>query len=197
MAKNWVGASSLWAGEGWGRGKDRMGAGPDRAEVVLRLAGEEAGRPFDLASGRLLRATLLRIGQQDPAASPRPDGAVPGAASDRGDVQLNGTAPGPAVGRGHRDATEHVLLLNLHHIAGDGWSLGVLFHEIGKLYEAFSGGAESPLAPLPVQYADYAVWQRKWLSDETLEKQLAYWSRRLGDAPPALELPTDRPRPPV
>ncbi|HEX2202006.1 MAG TPA: amino acid adenylation domain-containing protein [Longimicrobium sp.] len=95
-----------------------------------------------------------------------------------------------------RDA-EHVLLLNLHHIAGDGWSLGVLFHEIGKLYEAFASGAESPLAPLPVQYADYAVWQRKWLSDETLEKQLAYWSRRLGDAPPALELPTDRPRPPV
>ncbi|MGK3959181.1 non-ribosomal peptide synthase/polyketide synthase [Sorangium sp. So ce118] len=92
---------------------------------------------------------------------------------------------------------EHVLLLTLHHIVSDGWSLGVLVRELGALYEAFSKGLPSPLPALPIQYVDYAVWQRAWLSGEVLEAQLAYWRQQLSGAPPALELPTDRPRPAV
>jgi pristinamycin I synthase-3/4 len=92
---------------------------------------------------------------------------------------------------------EHVLVLTLHHIAGDAWSVGLLFAELGALYGAFREGAASPLAPLPVQYPDYAAWQRAWLSDQALEAQLAYWRARLEGAPARLELPTDRPRPPV
>jgi amino acid adenylation domain-containing protein len=92
-------------------------------------------------------------------------------------------------------AEEHVLLLGVHHIAFDGWSLDVLRRELGALYTAFAAGKPSPLAPLPVRYADYAVWQRQWLQGEVLESQLAWWRERLAGSPPALELPFDRPRP--
>ncbi|REG14198.1 phosphopantetheine binding protein, partial [Archangium gephyra] len=92
---------------------------------------------------------------------------------------------------------EHVLVLVMHHIVSDGWSMGLLVRELGGLYEAFSRGKPSPLAELPVQYADYAAWQRQWLSGEVLEEQLGYWRKQLEGAPPALELPTDKPRPAV
>ncbi|HEX2570779.1 MAG TPA: amino acid adenylation domain-containing protein, partial [Polyangia bacterium] len=92
---------------------------------------------------------------------------------------------------------EHVLLLNLHHIICDGWSLGVLVRELTALYEAFDEGRPSPLPEPSIQYADYATWQRRWLTGEVLAAQLGYWNARLGDGVPALELPTDRPRPPV
>ena len=92
---------------------------------------------------------------------------------------------------------DHILLLAMHHIVSDGWSGGVLFQEITALYEAFSTGKPAPLPELPVQYADYAVWQRGWLQGEVLEKQLSYWRERLSGAPPVLELPTDHPRPAV
>jgi amino acid adenylation domain-containing protein len=91
---------------------------------------------------------------------------------------------------------EHALLVVLHHIAADGWSLGVLVQEIGALYPARLAGASSPLPELPVQYADFAVWQREWLQGDVLERQLAFWRERLADAP-ALDLPADRPRPAV
>jgi amino acid adenylation domain-containing protein len=91
---------------------------------------------------------------------------------------------------------DHVLLLILHHIAADGWSVGVVTAEIAALYPAALAGAPSPLPELPVQYADFAVWQRDWLRGEVLARQLAYWRGRLADAPP-LDLPTDRPRPPA
>ena len=94
-------------------------------------------------------------------------------------------------------AGEHLLVLNLHHVAGDGWSIGVLFRELGALYEAFAAGLPSPLAAPPVQYADFAVWQREWLREEVLEAQLAYWRGRLAGAPAVLELPTDHARPAV
>jgi len=90
---------------------------------------------------------------------------------------------------------EHVLLLGVHHIAFDGWSMDVLRRELGALYAAFAAGRPSPLPPLPVRYADYAVWQRQWLRGEVLEAQLAWWRERLAGSPPALELPFDRPRP--
>src|SRR6185312_12591963 len=90
---------------------------------------------------------------------------------------------------------EHVLLVNFHHIAADGWSLGVFLRELGALYGAFAAGQASPLPSLKIQYADFAVWQRRWLQGEALERQLAYWRRTLADAPAVLELPADRPRP--
>jgi amino acid adenylation domain-containing protein len=93
--------------------------------------------------------------------------------------------------------TEHVLLLTMHHIVADGWSVGILIKEVATLYEASRRGEESPLAELSIQYADYAVWQREWLDDERLESELAYWKRQLEGAPAVLSLPTDRPRPTV
>ena len=97
----------------------------------------------------------------------------------------------------------HVFYMTLHHIAADGWSVGVLFRELTALYAAFSRDPEyrvprpSPLTDLPIQYADFAVWQRKWLQGDVLEEQLAYWKRHLEGAPPVLELPMDHPRPAV
>jgi amino acid adenylation domain-containing protein len=95
------------------------------------------------------------------------------------------------------DAEDHALLLSTHHIVSDAWTRGVLMREIATLYEAFAAGRPSPLPDLPIQYADYAAWQRRWLEGEALDEQLAYWTRRLAGAPAALDLPTDRPRPRV
>jgi amino acid adenylation domain-containing protein len=95
------------------------------------------------------------------------------------------------------DEEEHVLLLTMHHIVSDGWSMGVLVSEVSALYEAYVAGRPSPLAELPLQYADYAAWQREWLQGENLERQLSFWRERLAGAPPLLGLPTDRPRPAV
>ncbi len=122
----------------------------DREAAVLRETEAEARRPFDLASGRPIRATLLLL-----------------------------------------DEGTHRLLLTLHHVVSDGWSLGVLYREIEALY------AGSELPALPIQYADYAAWQRAWLSGEVFARELAFWRARLDGAPRALDLPADRPRPPV
>jgi amino acid adenylation domain-containing protein len=92
-------------------------------------------------------------------------------------------------------AAEHALLLDMHHIASDGWSMGVLVREITALYGAAISGTPSPLPELPIQYADFAVWQRQRLQGEVLEAQIAYWRQRLAGAPASLDLPTDRPRP--
>ena len=127
-----------------------------REEEARRLAREEAQRPFDLTVAPLMRATLLKLAEDD-----------------------------------------HVLLLNTHHIISDGWSLGVLLREMASLYEAFSANGPTTLPELAVQYADFAAWQREFLAGEILDKQLAYWKQELSGAPPSLELPTDRPRPPI
>ena len=92
---------------------------------------------------------------------------------------------------------EHVVLLAMHHIISDGWSTGVLFRELRTLYEAYAAGEESPLPELPVQYADYALWQREYLSGEVLNAQVEYWRDRLTGAAPVLDLPADRVRPAV
>ena len=127
-----------------------------REATTLRLAAEEAGRPFDLAEGPLFRAAALRLGPE-----------------------------------------EHVVLATMHHIVSDGWSIEVLVREVTLLYGAFAVGRPSPLPELPLQYADYASWQRGWLQGEVLARELGYWRERLDDAPSLLELPTDRPRPAV
>lgn len=92
---------------------------------------------------------------------------------------------------------EQILLLVAHHLITDGWSMGVLFRELSALYEAYLMGQSSPLADLPIQYADFTVWQREWLQGETLETQLTYWKQQLAGYSPVLNLPTDRPRPAI
>jgi amino acid adenylation domain-containing protein len=93
--------------------------------------------------------------------------------------------------------TEHAALFTLHHIVSDGWSMGILVHEVGALYAAFVAGLPSPLPPLPLQYADFARWQRGALAAEALDAQFAYWRERLAGAPEELALPVDHPRPAV
>ena len=94
-------------------------------------------------------------------------------------------------------ADEHVVLLTMHHIASDGWSMNILLREMTALYDAFLHGRPSPLAELPIQYADYAMWQREYLSGERLERELEFWREHLEGAPAVIELPADRPRPSV
>ncbi|RAM53131.1 MAG: non-ribosomal peptide synthetase [Hapalosiphonaceae cyanobacterium JJU2] len=93
--------------------------------------------------------------------------------------------------------TEYMLFICMHHIVSDGWSMGVFAQELAALYNAYSEGKTSPLAPLPIQYADFALWQRQWLQGEVLQSQLSYWEQQLKDAPALLSLPTDRLRPAV
>ncbi|WP_306423302.1 non-ribosomal peptide synthetase [Nostoc favosum] len=92
---------------------------------------------------------------------------------------------------------EHIVLLTMHHIISDAWSIGVLVEELAALYPAFCHGQPSPLPTLPIQYVDFAAWQRQWLQGEALEAQLSYWLKQLDNAPKVLELPTDYPRPAI
>jgi amino acid adenylation domain-containing protein len=92
---------------------------------------------------------------------------------------------------------QHIAIFTMHHIISDGWSTTVFVREVASLYQAFSAGLPSPLAPLPIQYADFALWQREYLQGDVLDTQLSYWREQLSGAPALLELPTDRPRPPV
>jgi amino acid adenylation domain-containing protein len=128
-------------------------ASAERESAVARQIMVEGNRPFDLRTGPLLRASLLRLADD-----------------------------------------EHLLLLTIHHIAVDGWSLGVLQRELGSMYTAFAAGHEPQLAPLPIQYADFAAWQHAQLEDGALAEQLEYWRTQLATPLPALELPTDYPR---
>ncbi|HEU4834421.1 MAG TPA: amino acid adenylation domain-containing protein [Pyrinomonadaceae bacterium] len=95
------------------------------------------------------------------------------------------------------DENKHIVLLTIHHIVTDEWSMGVFVNEVATLYTAFAKGETSPLPELPIQYADFAVWQREWLRGEVLNEKLAYWRKELSGVPPLLKLPTDHPRPAV
>jgi amino acid adenylation domain-containing protein len=126
----------------------------ERESETQRVIREEARRPFELTTGPLMRAALLRLSRD-----------------------------------------EHVLLLLMHHIVTDAWSMHVLFNEIAQLYEEATTGRKSPLPDLPIQYADFARRQRASLTPEVLERQLAYWRTQLAGVNAVLELPTDRARP--
>jgi amino acid adenylation domain-containing protein len=126
----------------------------EQEQKVMEAANADAAKPFDLSADLMLRASFLRLSDE-----------------------------------------EGVLLFNMHHIASDGWSMGILVKEFSELYEAFSQGKPDPLRPLMVQYADFAQWQRDWLEGEVLERQLAYWERQLADLPQVHGLPLDRTRP--
>ncbi|MER7414397.1 non-ribosomal peptide synthetase [Streptomyces cacaoi] len=148
--------------------------------------------PFDLTAGPLLRPTLLRVTDDGPAHGvahgagngPVPDGvsASDGASASDEQVREREQAHGQSSG------DEHVLVLAMHHIVTDGWSIGLITRELAALYEG------TPLDPPPVQYADYAVWQRTHLTGPALDEGLDHWRERLAGAP-VLDLPTDRPRP--
>ncbi|MEH2536066.1 amino acid adenylation domain-containing protein, partial [Bradyrhizobium sp. AZCC 1614] len=128
----------------------------ERQIEARRLASEHAERPFNLRTGPLLRAMLVRL-----------------------------------------SGSEHLLMINMHHITSDGWSLRVLLRELGMLYAAHLEGRPSPLPDLSAQYADYTLWQRAWLDGDVLARHIAYWRHQLAGAPTTLDLPTDRPRPPL
>jgi amino acid adenylation domain-containing protein/non-ribosomal peptide synthase protein (TIGR01720 family) len=92
---------------------------------------------------------------------------------------------------------DHILILTLHHIAADGWSMGILIREIAAFYQSFTTGKDPEIRDLPIQYVDYAAWQKEWLEGAVLAKQMDYWNEKLENSPTLLELPTDKPRPPV
>ncbi len=154
-----------------------------REREAERLSQEEARQPFDLTQSPLLRVKLARLNHAD---------LLPSRSGRDGVPSASGTPA--SAGRAH---DEYLLLLTPHHIACDGWSLGVFYRELAALYEAQSTGRQSPLPELPIDYADFADWQRHWLQGQVLDDQLAYWKQRLSGAQTTLDLPTDRPRPPL
>jgi amino acid adenylation domain-containing protein len=127
----------------------------DREARFLRLADQEASKPFNIERGELLRAVIIRLSRD-----------------------------------------EFALLLTLHHIVSDGWSIGILVRELGAIYESFSGGRATLLPALPIQYVDFAQWQRDRLQGAELDSLLTYWKGQLSGSS-TLELPTDHARPPV
>ncbi len=136
---------------------DLQGLAPDQREMESqRILREESQFRFDLVNGPVVRATVIRLGDQ-----------------------------------------EHILMLNMHHIATDGYSRAAIYRDLTALYDAYGKGLPSPLTPLHIQYADYADWQRRWLDGGVADAQLKYWTGRLHGAPSRLDLPTDFPRPPV
>ncbi len=158
----------------------------EQTAEVQRLARQETLRPFDLSSDLMLRATLLHLCDVNRS--------VHHSSAGNG----NGLAATAHATRNTQHATEnYVLLLTLHHIAADGWSLGLLVRELTTLYSAFAQGRPSPLPELSIQYADFAAWQRNRLQGELLAEQLTYWKTQLAGAPELLQLPTDFSRPPV
>ncbi len=128
----------------------------DREGSLQEVTRREAAKPFDLAGGTLLRATLVEF-----------------------------------------DECEHALVLVCHHIAADGWSLGVFVQEFTQLYAAFCRGESSPLEELAAGYVDFAAWQKQMLESGVLQSQMPYWKRQLGGKLPILELPLDHPRPAI
>ncbi|OPK55965.1 non-ribosomal peptide synthetase, partial [Ralstonia solanacearum] len=150
-------------------------------QAVQRVAPADVGLPLDWVDLSVEEAAESKLGLLAEAEARAPF-----------DLEQGPLIRGRLVKLGEQ---EHVLLITMHHIVSDGWSQGVLARELGALYEAYRAGKEDPLPVLPIQYADYAVWQRRWLEGEALQRQGAYWEQALTGAPTLLSLPTDRARP--
>ncbi|MEH2279391.1 MAG: amino acid adenylation domain-containing protein [Nostoc sp.] len=149
----------------------------DESQYLQHLIDAHAQELFDLSTGPLFKAKLLQL-------QVYPERLVPSIrVASRREVEVS------------RREQKCVLLINMHHIISDGWSMGVFVRELQQAYTAFTQGQSPNLPPLPIQYNDYAAWQRNWLQGEVLENQINYWKNQLGDASPLLELPTDYPRP--
>ncbi len=168
-----------------------------RHEVLRTTYSAAAGEPVQVVAEPAAFALPL----VDLQGLPRPEGIGEetrrlAAAEARRPFDLGDPRGGPMLRAAllRVEAERHIVLLTMHHIASDGWSLGVLVREVGALYAAFAAGRPSPLPELPVQYADFAAWQRRHLSGERLEAEIAWWRGRLAGMPPALDLPTDHPR---
>ena len=128
----------------------------EKESIVKEIAVKEANTPFNLSTGPLIRAKLIKV-----------------------------------------EANEHILVLNMHHIISDGWSMGILIRELGEIINSLIKGDGCVLEPLHVQYADFSVWQRQWMEGGEIERQLGYWKQELSDAPEVLNLPLDYPRPAI
>ncbi|MBE9035788.1 amino acid adenylation domain-containing protein [aff. Roholtiella sp. LEGE 12411] len=159
-------------------------SGQEQSEQLQLLATQDQLQPFDLSRGLLLRVTLVRLNNE-----PQRYGEHREREKDsqiwltQQSVQLK--------------SESYALLLTMHHIIGDGWSMGVFIKELSSLYRGFLVGEPFPLPELPIQYADFTIWQRQWLQGKVLQTPINYWTQQLAGAPPLLELPTDRPRPSV
>ncbi|HYW06646.1 MAG TPA: amino acid adenylation domain-containing protein, partial [Longimicrobium sp.] len=165
-----------------------------RRHEVLRTTFDEVGGTPVLRVGAA--DTGFHLVEHDLTGAPDADAALHAVMVEERAAPFD-LARGPLIrGRLARlAADDHVLLITMHHIVSDGWSMGVFTHELSALYAAFSQGRPDPLPELPVQYADYAAWHRRWVESEVLEVQAEYWTRTLDGAPELLELPTDHPRP--
>jgi amino acid adenylation domain-containing protein len=164
-----------------------------RHEILRTIFPAVEGRPVPLVTERPIELAVLDL-RDGPAAAHEARARAILQAEARRPFDLAG---GPVVRALllRLGAEDHVLLLNMHHIVCDQWSFGVLGQELTALYNAHFAGRPSPLPPLPIQFGDYASWQRRWLSEPVLEAQLGFWRRHLGGTLPVLELPTDRSRP--
>ena len=167
-----------------------------RHEILRTTFASDDGRPSQVIAPSST-FELLKVDLQRLPASKREDTALQLAAEDA--QQPFDLTRGPLFRATllRLEESDYFALFAMHHIISDAWSLEVFNSELSALYEAFCQGESSPLPELPIQYADFAVWQRKWLRGEVLDGQLSYWRHRLAEAPSALELPTDRPRPAV
>ena len=196
---------------------ETWGAIIDQAKgILMAQSGMTADEAFDLLrkgsqrENTKLRDIAQRIVERDgrpvqAIAAPEPFAlAVAEVAESELDARLDAEARRPfdlsrdlpiraALFRTAADA--HVLVLTVHHVAVDGWSVGTLFRELSELYAARVEGRDAALPPVPLQYADFAAWQRGWLQGSALERQTAYWRRALDGAPSSIDLPADRPRP--
>jgi 2-polyprenyl-3-methyl-5-hydroxy-6-metoxy-1,4-benzoquinol methylase/acyl carrier protein len=167
----------------------------ERHELLRTTYGSEKGQPFQVIASAMKEPLTIIDLSELPTAERESEAQriVQEQASMPFDLAQDPITRNSLLKLGDED---HILALMTHHIASDGWSTGILLRELTALYQAELKGEPAQLPDLPIQYADYALWQRNWLQGEVLEKQLAYWKQQLGGAPPVLLLPTDRPRPP-
>jgi amino acid adenylation domain-containing protein len=167
-----------------------------RHESLRTVFGSADGAPFQIiTAARKVPLTLIDLAQQPPAVR-EAEAARLAAATSRQVFDLSRDLLVRATLL-RMNADDHVLVMTTHHITADGWSLAILFRELTVLYEAIAGGRESPLDALPIQYVDFAVWQRDWLQGDVLDRLTAFWRDALAGAPSVLELPPDKPRPAV
>jgi amino acid adenylation domain-containing protein/non-ribosomal peptide synthase protein (TIGR01720 family) len=152
-----------------------------REAEAARIILAEPQRPFDLERGPIVRVSLVKLGT--------PEGPSYHVGT------LHSQLPAMS-GKRAEGEEEHALLVTMPHLITDAWSMGILFRELPAIYEAMRRGNTPALPEIPVQMADYAIWQRGWLQGEVLEEQLRFWREYLAGAPPVLALPTDHPRPP-
>src|SRR5205085_2111845 len=165
-----------------------------RAELAARQAQLPPAQPAQVIAPSV-PLTLALLDLRDVPPEQHESAARQFAASVQHPFALD-QAPLLRVGLVRLADTEHLVIVTLHHLIADGWSLNVFIHDLTQLYSAAIAGRAATLTPLPVQYGDYALWQREWLQGQVLEAQLAYWKQQLAGAPALLTLPYDHARPP-